>query len=81
MTALAVNTDAIVDCKFCSPVIPDTMDTSISTSPPINTSIGCNTDSVEKKEFAALLRQADEIERLEAEVEEKEITSPAFESL
>ena len=48
------------------------MDISTSTSPPIMDTIGCNTDFVQMKQFAALLREEDEIERLEAQVKEKE---------
>ena len=75
MTTLAVNTDLIVECNFCSPVAPpvlhDAMDISTSTSPPINHTIFCNTDSVEIKTFAALLGEADAIEKLEAQITER----------
>ena len=72
MTTLAINTDPIVECNLSSPVLQDAMDISPSTSPPIDHTIGCKTDSVEMKEFAALIREADEIEKLEAQVKEKE---------
>ena len=76
MTTLFVNTDSIVEGNFCStvapPVLPDAMDISVSTSPPINHTISCNTDSVEMKGFAAQLCGADGIEKLEAQVKEKE---------
>ena len=48
------------------------MDISTSTLPPSNNTISCNTDFVEVKTFAALLREADETEGLEAQVKEKE---------
>ena len=48
------------------------MEISTSSSPPLTNIIACNTNSVELKEFAALLRQVDEIEKLDREVEEKE---------
>ena len=75
MTNHAINTDPIAECSLCSPVapvLPDAMDISTSTSPPINHTIGCNRDSFKMKEFAALLREADEIEKLEAQVIERE---------
>ena len=76
MTTLVVNTDPIVECIFCPPVappvLPDAMDISTSTSPPINHTIGCSTDSLEFEEFVALLREADKIGKLEAQVKEKE---------
>ena len=76
MTTLFINTDPIVDCNLCSsvalPVLPDAMDISTSTWPPINLTIGCNTDSVEMKGISALLRETDEIKKLEAQLKEKE---------
>ena len=54
------------------PVLPDAMDISTSTWLPIHHTIGWNTDSVGKKEFAAQLREVDEIDQLEAQVKEKE---------
>ena len=71
-TTLAVNTDPIEECNLCfpvaPPVLPEAKDISISTSTLINHTMGCNTDSVEMKEFAAVIREADEIYKLEAQV-------------
>ena len=76
LTTVAVNTHLIVEYNLCSlvapPVLPDAMDISTSTSSPINHTIGCNTDSVEMKQFASLLREADEIDKLEAQIKEEE---------
>ena len=76
MTNLAVNTDHVVEYNFGSivapPVLPDAMNIPISTSLPINHTLGCSTDSVAVKELAALLLEADEIEKLEAQAKEKE---------
>ena len=77
MTTIFVIRDPIVESNFCSPVGPsvlqDTMDISTFTSPRIQNTIGYKTDSAEKKGFAAPLREADEFERLEARVKEKEV--------
>ena len=76
VTNLAVNTDHVVECNLCSlvapPVLPDAMDISNSNSPSINHTIGCSTDSVAVNELAALLLEADEIEKLEAQIKEQE---------
>ena len=75
VTELAVNTDPIKDCNLCSPVPPsvlaDAMDVSTSTTPPLTSTVGSITDSVEHREFAALLREADELERLEEQLKER----------
>ena len=71
---LAVNTDPIQECNLCSPVPPpvppDAMDVSSITTPPLTFTVGSITDSVEPQEFAALLREADELERLEKQLKE-----------
>ena len=75
VTELAVNTDPIKDCNLCSsvtpPVLPDGMDVSTITTPPLTSTVVSITDSVEHREFAALLREADELERLEEPLEER----------
>ena len=75
VTELAVNTDPIKDCNLCSPVpppvLPDAMDVSTITTPPLTSTVGSITDSVEHREFAALLREADELERLEQQLKER----------
>ena len=53
-------------------VLLDAMDISTSTWSPLENTIGCNTDSVELTEFAALLREADEVVKLETQVIEEE---------
>ena len=72
VTELVVNTDPFQDCNLCSPVpppaLPDAMDVSTITTPPLTSTVGSITDSVEHREFAALLREADELERLEEQL-------------
>ena len=85
MTTSAVNTGPIVECNICSLVaflvLLDAMDIATSTSPLIGYTIGCNTDSVEVKEFDVLLREGNEIEKLEAQVKGRKMNFPDFESL
>ena len=75
VTELAVNTDPIQHCNLCSPVpppiLPDAMDVTTITTPPLTSTVGSITDSVEHREFAALLREADELERLEEHLKER----------
>ena len=54
-----------------APVLPDAMDVSTITTPPLTSTVGSVTDSVEHREFAALLREADELERLEEQLKER----------
>ena len=62
---LAVNTHLIQDCNLCSPVPPPVQpDVSTITTPPLTYTVDSVTDSVEHREFAALLREADELEGL-----------------
>ena len=51
--------------------LPDAMDVSTITTPPSTSTVGSITDSVEHREFAALLREADELERLEEQLKER----------
>ena len=53
------------------PFLPDVMDVSTVTTPPSTSTVGAITDSVEHGEFAALLREADELERLEEQLKER----------
>ena len=53
------------------PVLPDAMDFSTNTTPPLTSTVGSITDSVEHREFAALFREADELERLEEQLKER----------
>ena len=46
-------------------VLPDAMDVSAITTPLLTSTVGSIIDSVEHREFPALLREADELERLE----------------
>ena len=66
---LAVNTDPIQDFNLCSPVpppvLPGVMDVSTITTPALTCTVGSITDSVEHREFAALLREANKLEPLE----------------
>ena len=75
VTELVVNTDTIQDCSVCSPVPPlvlsDAVDVSTNTTPPLTFTVGSITDSVEHREFAAPLREADELERLEEQLKER----------
>ena len=75
VTKLAVNTDLIQDCNVCSPVLPpvlpDAMDVSNITTPPLTSTVGSITGSVEHREFAAFLREAHELERLEEQLKER----------
>ena len=75
VTELAVNTDPIKDCNLRSPVpppvLPDAMDVSTITTPPLTSTVSSITDWVEHREFAALLREADELERLEEQLKER----------
>ena len=68
-TELAVNTDPIQGCTLCSPVplpvLADIMDGSTITNPPLTSTVGSITDSVEHRDFAAFHREADKLERLE----------------
>ena len=52
-------------------VLPDAMDVSTITTPPLTSTDGSITDSVEHQEFAALLRETDELERLEEQLKER----------
>ena len=52
------------------PALPDVMDVSTITTPPLSSTISSTTDSVEQREFAALLREADELERPEEQLKE-----------
>ena len=75
----------MVECDFLSlvvfPVLPRALDISSFTSPLINHTVGYITESVERKEFAALLREADEIEKLKHKSKRKKMKSPAIENL
>ena len=75
VTELAVKTHPIQDCKLCSavppPVLPDSMDVTTITTPPLTSTVGSITDSVEHREFASLLREADELGRLEEQLKER----------
>ena len=75
VTELAVKTDLIQDCNLCSPVppsvLPDSKDVSTITTPPITSTVGSISDSVEHREFAALHRKAHEFERLEEQLKER----------
>ena len=74
VTELAVNTDPIQDCNLCfpvpPPVLPDVMDVSTITTPPLPYTVGSITDSIEHREHAALLREADEVDSLEEQLKE-----------
>ena len=75
VTEVAVNTDPIQDYNLCSPVpppvLPDAMDVSTITTPLLASTVGSITDSVEHRELAALLREADELEHLEEQLKER----------
>ena len=75
VTELAVNTDPIKDCNLCSPVpppvLPDAMDVSTITTPPVTSTVGFITGSAEHREFAAPLREADQLERLEEQLKKR----------
>ena len=75
VTELALNTDPIEDCNLCSPmappVLPDVMDVSTITTPPLTYAVGSITDSVEHREVAALLREAYELERIDEPLKER----------
>ena len=75
VTELAVNTDPIPDCNLCSPVpspvLPVAMDVSTITTPALTSTLGSISDSVEHGEIAALLCEADELERLEEQLKER----------
>ena len=75
VTELIVNTELIQNCNLCSlvplPVLPEVMDVSTNTTPPLTSTVGSITDSVEHREFSALLREADEFERLEEQLNER----------
>ena len=75
VTELIVNTDLIQKCNLCSPapppVLPEVMDVSTNTTSPLTSTVGSITDSVEHREVAALLREADELERLEEQLNER----------
>ena len=72
---LVVTTDPIQYCNLCSPVPPpvlsDAMDVRSFRIPPLTSTVGSITDSVEQREFAARLREADELERLEEQLKER----------
>ena len=69
VTELSVNTDPIQDCNLCSPVpppfLPDVMDFSTITNPPLISTVGSVTDS------EPLLREADELGHLEWQLTER----------
>ena len=50
---LVVNTDPIQDCNLCSPVpppiLPDAMDVSTIITPPLTSTVGSITDSIEPR--------------------------------
>ena len=75
VTELAINADPIQICNLCSPmpppVLPDSMDVSPITPPPLISTVGSITDWVGHREFAALLREADELESLEEQLKER----------
>ena len=75
VTELAVNTDPIQDCNLFSPlpppVLPDVMDVSTIKTPPLTYTAGSITDSVEHREFAAFLREADELGHLQKQLKER----------
>ena len=72
LTELVVNTDPIQDCNLCSPVpppvLPDVMDVSTITTSPLTYTVVSLTDSLGQREFSALLREADELERLDEQL-------------
>ena len=69
VTELVVNADPVQDCKLCfpvpPPVLPDVMDVSTIRTPPLTSTVGSINDSVEHQKFAALLREAGELDSLE----------------
>ena len=75
VTELVANIVFIQDCNLCSPVpppvLPGVMDVSTITTPPLTSTVGSITDSFDHREFAALLREADEIERVEEQLKER----------
>ena len=76
LTELAVNTDPIEDCMLFvfpvpPPVLPDVMDVSPITTPPLTSIVGSISDLVEHREFAALLRETDELERLQEHLKDR----------
>ena len=77
VTELAVNTDLIQDCNLCSPVPPsvlqDVMDVSTITIPPLTSTVGSISDSIEHREFAAPLRKANVLDHLEEQLEVRSI--------
>ena len=76
MISLTVKTQPKVEYILRSPVPPlvfsCAIDISPFRSPPLNDTIGCNTDSIEMKDFVVLLREADGIEKLDKQVKEVE---------
>ena len=75
MTELVVNTDHIQDYILCSPVPPpvrpDVMDVCTVTTPPLTSTVGSITDSVEHREFAILLQEAHELQLLAKQLKER----------
>ena len=71
---LAVNTDPIQVRNLCSPVpppvLPDVMDVSTITTPPLTSTVGPITDSVEHWKSASLLQEADKLERFQGQLNE-----------
>ena len=57
--------------RRATPFLSDVMDISTITTPPLTSTVGSITDSVEHREFAALHREPDEPERLEAQLNER----------
>ena len=75
LTSLATNTELIVVCILCFPVWPlflsDVMHTGIANSPhPIGATASL-IDSQEHCDFAALLREAGDLERLQSHLHEQ----------
>ena len=75
VTELAVKTDLIQECNMCSPVprplSPHITDVSTITTPPFTEVAVSITDSVEHLDSAELLREANKIECVEEQINER----------
>ena len=79
MSTPAVIANRIIECTFCSSVplsvLTDATEMPTSTLPAFRNTdtVYFNTDSIKMKNFAALLREADENSKLETQVEKKAV--------